>query len=172
MPTINDWPLAVRSAEVLRGTLVRCGPGLRLVAWPDGCRVRAAALEPWFTEHRVAVRMSAAWIWGAATHPGKPLRFGTLGGRRAGRVTGPILTLQQLRLASDDVTYCDTYAVTAPLRTAADLLRDPERFDVEHRVACRLLLTLVPEGRPNLESSILEGPSAYRRVALHRLSQC
>lgn len=172
VPTIGDWPLAVRSAEALRGTLVRCGPGLRLAAWPESSRVRAAALDPWFTEHRVAVKMSAAWVWGAAHHPGRPLRFGTLGGRRAGRTATAMLTLQQLRLAPSDVVYCDAYAVTAPLRTVVDLLRSPEPFELEHRVACRLLLTHVPEGRPNLESRILEGPSTYRRIALERLSQC
>ncbi|QIK62081.1 hypothetical protein G7068_01845 [Leucobacter viscericola] len=169
IPAIYTWPVAVRSAEILRGTLVHCGPGSRPVGWPETSRIRATALAPWYTEHRVAVRMSAAWIWGATRHPGKPLRFATLGGRRAEMVSTSIMTLQQLRLADSDVVYCDSFAVTSPLRTALDLLRDPEGFDARSRAAYRLLLPLIAGGADAVTARLVEGPQAYRNVALTRI---
>lgn len=171
IPPVYRWPIAVRSAEALRGTLVRCGPGLRLAGWPETSRVRATALAPWYTEHRVAVKMSAAWIWGASRHPGRPLRFATLGGRRAEMVSSSILILQQLRFATDDVIYLDKFAVTSPLRTALDLLRDPDEFDATTRATFRLLLPLLHGGRRTVETALIEGPQAYRNVALERLRE-
>ena len=78
-PRFDLWPEALRSAELRRGTLVACGPGVRGVGWPDSPRVRLAALAPWLSGGRVAAFRTAAWVWGAAREPGRPLRVTTVG---------------------------------------------------------------------------------------------
>lgn len=169
IPSLTAWPLTVRSAETLRGTLVRCGPGVRLAAWPETARVRAAALEPWFHQHRVAIRLTAAWIWGATRNPGTPLRFATQNGRRAEPVNRALVTLQQLRFHEGEIEQLGDHAVTSPLRTLLDLLRDPDPLPHEARVACRLLIPLVPGGEAAVEAHLSVGAHPYRKVALHRL---
>lgn len=166
------WPVAVRSAEKLAGTLVKCGPGLRPAAWPESCDVRAAALAPWYTDQRVAVRRTAAWVLGATSQPGRPLQFSTLDGRRAQRVDNIAMTLQQLQIDAEDVSYCGSYAVTSALRTTIDLLRESRVFCSAHRACCRLLLRRVPGGGVAVRDRLLAGTPFYRNVALARLHEC
>ncbi|QIM18537.1 hypothetical protein G7066_07765 [Leucobacter coleopterorum] len=87
-------------------------------------------------------------------------------------VSNSILTLQQLRITESDVVYCDSFAVTSPIRTALDLLRDPASFDARSKATYRLLLPLIPGGKEAVETRLIEGPQAYRNVALNRLKGC
>ncbi len=170
-PRTDHWPHAVRSAETLRGTLVRCGPGVRLAGWPETPRVRATALAPWLAGGRVAIRLSAAWIWGAAARPGTPIELSTPAGRRADPMTTRDLRVRQFRFRDDELCFFGDLTVTTPIRTAADLLREPEGFDRRHRIACRLLLGLVDGGGDALRSSLVDDGKPYRRLALERLER-
>lgn len=172
IPHFDAWAPAVQSAELLRGTLVRCGPGRRLVGWPESPRVRALALSPWLTDQRIAVRLTAAWIWGAAASPGHPLRFAMRDGRRATSPPSPEFTLQQFRMGSGDVVELDGCMVTSPLRTLFDLLRSQGDADREHRVACRLLLARIPDARALIADRLVNGGRPYRVIALQRLESC
>lgn len=172
IPRFDRWAPAIRSAERLRGTLVTCGPGHRLVGWPDSPRVRAQALAPWLTERRIAVGLSAAWVWGAAQNPGRPLRFATRDGTRAPRAESTDYTIQQFALIEDDVEQLGDFAVTSPLRTVFDLLRAPQEFGVPHRVACRLLLIRATGGTEAVRERLAAGGRPYRKLALERLLAC
>lgn len=172
IPRFDAWAPAVQSAELLRGTLVRCGPGRRLVGWPETPRVRALALSPWLTDQRIAVRMTAAWVWGAAAHPGVPLRFAMSDGRRAPRSPSPEYTLQQFQFEPNDIMMLDAFAVTSQFRTLFDLLRASSNFDRDHRVACRLLLARLPDGRAQMQDRLANGGRPYRALALARLTSC
>lgn len=143
-PTFAHWPAAVRSAELLRGSVVRCGPGLRSVGWPETPATRAAALSPWLAEqHRVATHLTAAWIWGAARDPGAPLDFALLRARPRGS-PGPVsVRLHEFAFDEGDIAEPGGHAVTTPSRTLYDLLRAPAIGAVE-RLTCRVLIAFAP----------------------------
>lgn len=172
IPRFDQWGPAVLSSEVLRGTLVSCGPGYRLAAWPDTPRVRAHALAPWLATPYLAVGPTAAWIWGACRDPGRPLHVATVDGRRAPRHIGTDRTVRQLRLQEKDVVELGLVTVTTPLRTVFDLLRAPGEFGAPGRITCRILLSHIPAGGESLRERLARGGRPFRRVALDRLSAC
>lgn len=171
LPRFDHWPEAVQFAEHLRGTLVRCGPGFRGAGWPDTPRVRAAALGAWLTPDRIAVRMTAAWVWGACREPGRPLEFSTVGRRRpTHRGTAPDIVLHQFAYAEPELQRLDEgLVVTTPEQTACDLLRVPGPFPLSHRVAVRLLGCMSEGGIETIRERIASGRPQYRATALARL---
>lgn len=171
VPRFDRWPQAVRSAELLRGSLVRCGPGVRAVGWPETPRVRAAALAPWLTPDRIAIRMSAAWIWGAARRPDPMLELSTAGRRRPAHRARRDHLLHQFAYPETAVRALDGFAVTDPEQTIYDLLRLPHAFGHRHRLACRLLLGMVADGRTGIERRLELQHPHYRAVARARLER-
>lgn len=159
-PALHLWPAAIRSAELLRGSAVRCGPGLRLLSWPETPSVRAAALGDALTSNRIAAHLTAAWVWGASRDPGRSLEFIVRRGRA--HFSSPLIgvVLHQYKLLGSEVVLCSGRAVTSPSRTLYDLLRAP-LFLPQHRVACRLLLTHFLGGRADWAASLTE---AHHRV--------
>lgn len=155
-PRLHHWPEAVRSAELLSGTVVRCGPGLRLASWPETPSVRITALSRWLDHRRIAADLTAAWVWGASAHPsprpGAPLEFAVLGGK-LGAVPEGDAVLHEYTLRPDEVLPIAGFAATAPARTALDLLRSEEFCD-RRRLACRLLIARMPGGREALRREI------------------
>lgn len=138
-PRLDRWPAAVRSAELLRGAAVRCGPGVRLISWPETPAVRAAAISRAFEHDRVAARLTAAWIWGAAREPGTPLRFIASRGRLLGDVMRAGIAVHEYRLEGSEIAEVGGLSVTTPVRTVYDLLRAPH-LGRRELVACRCLL--------------------------------
>ena len=168
-PALEAWPVAVRAAERLRGTLVRCGPGLRPVGRPEVPSLRLAALEPWPGPAYVAVHLTAAWVWGAARGPGETLQLSTAGGRRAGDRAGAGVSVHEFRCDPAEVVRFGRRSVTSPLRTVYDLLRLGRRFDAEARVACRLLLNASPDAREGVRARLDATRDPRRRLAISRL---
>lgn len=169
-PRFDDWPQAIRSAELLRGTVVPCGPGLRLAAWPETPTVRACALRPVFHSGLIAAHLTAAWIWGAARHPGIPLEFITRSGKlRDGFGENPP-RLHRYRIEPDDTVPLGELFVTSPSRTLFDLLR-AETFSRRSRLACRVLLAFAPHtGRALRDRLERHGAShPYHRRVVTRL---
>ncbi|WP_146120021.1 hypothetical protein [Leucobacter massiliensis] len=171
MTRVDHWPEAVRSAELMRGTLLRCGPGVRLAAWPETPRVRAAALAPWLTPDRIAIRMVAAWVWGAARDPGRPLEFSTAGRRRPSAQRRSELVLRQYHYPEGTVVPLDGLLVTVPEQTVYDLLRSPGDFGDRQRLACRLLAQLVSGGRAGLAARLEQQHAQFRALARRRLAE-
>lgn len=143
-PRVDRWPIALRHAFKLRGALVPCGPGLRGVAWPDTSSVRLATLGPWLHAHAAASHLTAAWVWGAARHPGEQLTFTTHSGRRPPPTHPHHIAWHQLTLHGEDLCTLGDFTVTSPERTAFDLLHSSSRFSTAEQVACRLLVRTQP----------------------------
>ncbi|MGI8393529.1 hypothetical protein [Leucobacter sp. W1038] len=169
-PRFDLWPEALRSAELIRGTLVPCGPGLRGVGWPDSPRVRLAALAPWLMHDRIAAYLTAAWIWGAARDPGRPLRVSMPARTRNTQSRSTQVRVQELSLTGADLSHFGPFTVTSPLRTATDLLFDSTPLGVTELVALRLLFPLIDGGAAAVHSQILATRRPHRRRALSRLT--
>lgn len=169
-PRMHDWPVAVRSAALLRGIAVRCGPGIRLVSWPETPSVRAAAIGGSFAGERVAAHLTAAWIWGAARTPGERLSFIVQRGRPHDLYAEAGIVLHQYRLGADEVVGVGAYPVTSPRRTLYDLLRGAE-FSHEHRIACRMLLAHAIGSRDVFISALPARRRPNERRILSRLRE-
>lgn len=176
MPPRTDlWPVAVRSAELLRGSLIRCGPGVRPAGWPETPRVRLAALAPFLCtpllHSRVAVaRMSAAWVWGTAKGPGTPLRLTALGGMRRPESLADVVVHELGCTAAETVRFGD-FRVTSPIRTVYDLLYQRGPFTASRITACRLLLRLAPDGYSAVAAAVEARRRPYREEARSRLAR-
>lgn len=182
---LAHWPEAVRSAELLRGSVVRCGPGVRPLGWPDTPVVRLCALAPWsLDQDLIAIGRTAAWVWDAARTPGAPLEFSTSRGRRPRPEAAGPRVVRQFGYADDRVIRLGEHLVTDPLQTLCDLLRLAASLSPGDRVACRLLRVRVgaqvaaagpaydPPAEPApdpVREALAAGPRTGRARALARL---
>lgn len=123
-PDVTRLSPTVMSAELLRGTVVRCGPGLRGVGWPEDPRVRSFALRGLIdpSEDLVAVLTTAAWVWGACESPHPRQTFSTMHGARYLRMPASGIRVHEFLIAERDVVVLGPATVTSPLRTLYDLL--------------------------------------------------
>ena len=170
-PRFDLWPEALRSAELLRGSLVRCGPGVRGAGWPETPRVRLAALAPWLEHGNVATHLTAAWVWGAARRPGPRIEVSVrIGGRRRAP-NSEWLRIYELRYAETDIHRFGDFGVTTPLRTVLDVLHRDAALATAERVACRLLVSLIEGGPATVLKRLTEHRRPGRRMALERLSR-
>lgn len=172
IPRIDRWPLCVRFAELQRGTLVRCGPGVRLAGWPETPRVRLAALAPWLTPNRIAILSTAAWVWGAIRSPDDKIELSASQRQTLDTLADHRVHFRQLRIAPSELTRFGDFAVTTPERTILDMLRLAPKFTQQHRSACRLLILHAALSRTTLLNSLNAAPSAHRgraRTRLHEL---
>ncbi|MFE4469092.1 hypothetical protein ACFRFH_09765 [Leifsonia sp. NPDC056824] len=133
-------PLAELCSLVLDGQLYRVGDAFAATDTPDTPSLRAtvfATLRPGST---VADRGTAAWIHGTRSTP--PARPQVCVDRiRRGRVS-PEFDAHQHRLAAGDVVELCGVRVTAPLRTAADLMLTLPRFGHPEALEVRHLLEI------------------------------
>jgi hypothetical protein len=84
----------------------------------------------------IAELHTAAWVWGAATHPDR-LEFAVTPDARARLSPGHRVTVREIVYAASDLASLDGHRVTTPVRTAVDLARfvDPFPVDVVARLA-------------------------------------
>lgn len=170
LPDVHHLPVAVRSAERLRGSLVPCGPGLRPVAWPEVPRSRAAAITAICSPGLTAVLGSAAWVWGAQRAPHGALEVASnRGGAAAERFT-PNLRVRDIVFRPGDRLLLGAVQVSSPARTVYDLLRMRVEFTSIDRAACRLLLRLVHGGAGEVAEQLALRAAPNRNRALHRLA--
>ncbi len=156
----------------LRGALLRCGPGFRGAAWPDGPAVRLAALGHWLDDTRCAAFLAAAWVWGAVDDPGAPLRVASPAGSRL-RAQNPELRHCGLRLTPDEIVKLGEFQVTTQLRTLIDLLHDQHGYGEHETSACRRLIAMLldaPGCTPEkLQQQVRERHKPHRLLAARRL---
>jgi len=168
-PRIDLWPIAQQFAELRRGSILRCGPGFRSVGWPETPRVRLTALAPWLLEHRIAVRLTAAWVWGAAATPGSPVQVSTRVGPRGSIARTDDIDVLELRLDPADLQHFGSFTVTTPMRTILDLLYAPAEFGVRERAASRLLILNSPDCVHEVHDYVISHRRPGRRRAMSRL---
>lgn len=168
-PRLDRWPPAVRSAEVLRGTAVRCGPGLRLVSWPETPAVRASAIAAELSG-RIGVQLTAAWIWGAARDPGARLEFSVPRGLPLPGTASSGVVLHEYRISEHETVRVGGFLVTSPVRTIYDLLRAP-RFEAAERLACRVMLAYLVAGRSGFLDALPQRKRPFHDRVLRRLEK-
>lgn len=165
-PQLQLLPPSVRSAELLRGTLVHCGVGERPISWPDSPETRARSLNDLVsvTPSLAVVLHTAAWVWGATWRVHEPVSLSTF--RRA-RLLHPRkgTRVHEFDLQEAHVTRFAHIPVTTPARTLYDLLFiDDTDWVPATWVNCVMLLRLIT-GDP---SSIIDELCLGRRPHLNR----
>ncbi|UBH05969.1 hypothetical protein K8P10_001480 [Leucobacter sp. Psy1] len=176
-PALDRLPPTIVHAALMRGDLVRCGPGVRPVGWPDSPRVRAHALSGRLTHGRIASHLTAAWVWGAARRTG-PALYATVPDRRRREPTRDAgLTLTHRPCPERDRVRFGAIAVTTPRRTLIDLIHDaatdgePE-FPLPSLIACRVLAAGIPGGvRTIPDHELRSGRSTSLRRIAERLAR-
>lgn len=140
-PRLNVLPATIVSAELQRGTVVRCGPGVRGVGWPETARVRAAVIQHLLPKPElVAVLTTAAWIWGGTWQDQTPLTLSTLNAKRFLGVPGLNCRVHEFNICVDETVAMEGVLVTSPLRTIYDMLFLPEsEFSDTHLTLCTAL---------------------------------
>ncbi|MEY9953385.1 hypothetical protein [Leifsonia sp. EB34] len=164
----NVLPLAELLSLVLDGQLYRVGDAFAVTDTPDTPSLRAQAFAALRPASTVADRGTAAWIHGTRSAP--PVRPQVcVDRRRRGRVP-PEFDAQQHALGAGDVVELSGVRVTAPLRTAADLMLTLPRFGPAEALEVRHLLALgrVPPDRLGAQLSRSRRHGATR--ALTRMS--
>ena len=168
---IDSWAPTVVSAELAHGTLVRCGPGVRLAAWPETSETRAEALLRVIGPRLMPVLFAAAWVWGCVRDPRSPVVCTLRKGARPKLNSRSEVEVHEYRYPDRDLVRCGVLTLPGPLRTACDLLRLCPRFSLEVRVTTRLLLLRADVSSQALVSAIHEGPGRNRVRALRRISE-
>lgn len=127
-PDLSSLPLAVRSAEMLIGSIVPCGPGHRSVGWPDSSHVRALTLRPFVPDHPpcAAVLLTAGWVWGGTWREGDICEISTLLRARLPHAPAPNVRVHEYRLSPRETIRVAGVRVTTRARTLYDLLFLPE----------------------------------------------
>lgn len=167
-PRYDLWPQAVRESWRLHGALIACGPGFRGVGWPETPTVRLAALAYALDERRIVTHRSAAWVWGATRRAPEPLELSMRPGVRRPLTIPSNVLMREMRGSDADAVQLGEFSVTTPLRTVIDLLYRVEGFEKRDRIACRLLVQLIENGKDRIETHLREQRRPYRSLARAR----
>lgn len=94
---------------------------------------------------------TAAWVWGALRTLEAPLELSVSTSSRVNFSCETPFRKREITYLDGDTVNLGDRTVTTPLRTAFDILRSPETFSTDHRVACRLLLRRDSDPRARIE---------------------
>jgi hypothetical protein len=174
-PTLLDRnvvPLAELLAMCLDGHLYRVGDAFACADTPETPELRARSLLGSVPAGAVVEGGSAAWVHGTRGTPPPRLQICRLPGNR-GKPVGSGVESRQRALHRDELTSVGALTVTAPLRTAADLMLSAPRFGEAEALEVRHLLELAGafpgDLRPLLPRSRHGGSGrAERRLAAVR----
>ncbi|MDI6024185.1 hypothetical protein QBL02_11590 [Leucobacter sp. UT-8R-CII-1-4] len=168
-PRYDLIPRSVQNAMILRGDLIRCGPGVRGIAWPDNSLVRLTALAPYLAGDRIASHLTAAWVWLAVQELVEPLQVATSPRRgHARRILDS--RIAQLTLAEKDTKKLGYFLITTPEHTVFDLLHSTEPDSPILSEAIRQLLAGLPDCGAALKAQIMLEKRPYARLARQRFA--
>lgn len=121
-PNYHLLPQPVLNAELLLGSLIKCGPGFRGVGWPDSPLVRAYATRHKNPNNLVLVLGTAAFVWGFNWAEGQNVELSTLNGKR--HLTPPEVgaNIYEFSITKPQTHDLADILVSSPLRTFYDLL--------------------------------------------------
>jgi hypothetical protein len=169
----RDLPTPELGALVLDGEAYRLGDCFAAIDEASGPFLRAAVLTRELPPRLIAEQHTAAWVWGAVSHP--PPRHEVCADTRAR--TRPAfdarLSVREVVILHDDITMLAGTAVTIPMRTAIDLARFVETWsDEDTRIVAELLriaqCTVLDCARAMNRKRNLPN----KRIALERLALC
>jgi hypothetical protein len=134
---------------------------------PIGIEQRAASLATYCDDRLIVEQHSAAWIWGALAQPPERHELCASIGARSRSVHPLRLVVREVVISDSDWVTVAGIRVTTPLRTAADLARFAEDFDLQliERLLADAGLT-IDDCRHDLES---RRNLPRKKIALQRL---
>ncbi|MCI0155702.1 hypothetical protein KNO15_03200 [Leifsonia shinshuensis] len=161
-------PLAELFALVLDGQLFRVGDSFATTDTPDTPALRALAFSALRPGRLIADRGTAAWIHGTRARP--PVQAQVCIDRRSrGRV--PVgFDAHQHALDRGDTEVISGVSVTAPLRTASDLVLTLSRFEPPDALEVRHLLALARASPAELGERLRRSRRRGSARGLHRLA--
>lgn len=168
-PRYDLIPRSVQNAMVLRGDLVRCGTGVRGIAWPDNSTVRLTAIAPFLFDDRIASHLTAAWVWLAIPELPEPLHIAT-SPKRGHAIRFLNSRVAQLTFGKNDVTQLGSFSVTTPHRTAFDLLHSPSAQSPIEFNALQQLVTSLPDRGEALSEQVALERRPYAQLARQRIA--
>jgi len=134
----RDLPLAELHALRLDGQLTALDECFIPVDQPAGLAERARSLALYCDGRLIVEQHSAAWIWGALPQPPTRHELCASIGARSRSVHPRRLLVREVIIGEADWVEVAGVRVTTPLRTAVDLARFAESFDL---VLVKRLLT-------------------------------
>lgn len=141
-PELHRLPAPVIQAEILRGSLTRCGPGVRGIGWPDTPELRASLLKEFQLPGSAFVLLTAAWVWGHTWHEEQKVQLSWLNKKRLHRTVLNTVQVKQFNLPANECLHLADILVTSPERTIQDLLFSNEQmFANGASAAAKMLLS-------------------------------
>ena len=125
-----DLPWAELQAARLDGELYDLGDAFCPIGELEAPRHRARAAIGRRSRRLIAELGTAAWVWGAAPLPAR-LQFAVTPDARARLSPDQHVTVREIVFATKDLVELDGVKVTTPIRTALDLARFEEPFNLE-----------------------------------------
>ena len=158
-------------AATLDGELRRVGAAWFPVDLAPGPELRASSISRLVPPGLVAEQLTAAWLHGACARLSNPLQLCIRASQRVRFHPAALREVRQVVLSDDELEAVGGVPVTAPFRTAVDLLRWPERFDAGLASAVHTLLLMADAPRAAVDSALTgPAPVPHRRRALARLA--
>ncbi|WP_223690672.1 type IV toxin-antitoxin system AbiEi family antitoxin [Leifsonia poae] len=153
--TTETLPAAELCALRLDGALYRVADAFATLDTPDDAELRAAAFLLSAPRSAVADRGTASWIHGTRPEPPLPLQVCVTAPRRGSTAVALRLDIRQTALSAGDTVRLSGARVTAPARTAIDLLRTEPHFTDSLSSEIRALLDRAGVGPESCRRKIL-----------------
>lgn len=168
-----DLPLAELAAARLDGELYRVGSSFAPVDEIESPHHRARALRVGRGSRLIAEQLTAAWVWGARSAIPARLEFCVAIGARVTHSSVGWFTIREVVIGDSDIVDIDGMPVTSPLRTAIDVARWSESFDLDEVRVIRALMRVGGFGRSDcLEQLETRKSLPNKKRAIERLSRC
>ena len=126
----RDLPVAELHALKLDGQLTALDECFIAIDQPAGLAQRARSLALYCDDRLIVEQHSAAWVWGALQNPPARHELCASVGARSRSVHPHRLLVREVVIAETDHVDVAGVRVTTPLRTAGDLARFAEHFDL------------------------------------------
>jgi len=166
----RDLPLAELHALRLDGQLTALDECFIPVDQPAGLVERARSLALYCDGRLIVEQHSAAWVWGALSHPPTRHELCASIGARSRSVHPRRLLVREVIIGKADYVDIAGVRVTTPLRTAVDLARFADEFDLE--MVGRLLADAGLTVQDCIEALTTRRNLPRKKIALTRLSSC
>lgn len=164
----RDLPLAELHALRLDGQLTALDECFIPVDQPAGLVERARSLTLYCDGRLIVEQHSAAWVWGALSQPPTRHELCASIGARSRSVHPRRLLVREVIIGKADYVDIAGVRVTTPLRTAVDLARFADEFDLE--MVKRLLADAGLTVQDCIEELTTRRNLPRKKIALTRLS--
>ncbi|HUH52979.1 MAG TPA: hypothetical protein VLZ31_02915 [Microbacteriaceae bacterium] len=171
-PNYSLLPRSVINAELLLGSVVKCGPGVLGVGWPDSATARAATFKAFDPHDLVVVKESAAFVWGYEWRTSQMIEFSTLNAKRHLEPPPLNTVIHEYSIVDTETVSLAGVLVTTPLRTIYDLIyTSDEAFKTAAEHACIFLINKFSIQISDILAMLHSIRRPYRNRARRRVTQ-